>query len=382
MKNTLQTRSGSVGFGFSVLLGLLGIACSDSTLTSPGLLDSAAGGAVSSGGTTGSGGSAGGEPGNFGGAGGTNSSGTGGKAAGGSGGTTCPSIDCAPLNCPNGTMPNPSNPCGCAVCAPSDAGVSKDASPDVCWALPCAPEICPTGQVAVERPCSCPICVAPDAGQADAPVCPRTCPAVRCAYGTVRDSVCGCTTCLLPDGGPEAGGGSDAAKDSSVDVCLALPCALPLCAAGYSIVDHACGCPTCEPSDAGVDSGKLACVGLDECACMASDSCSVVSDACYCPFPQCGSGACVCGGGKFLGCVPAGLNTCAAAKARVASLCPTLKGPTFDGLCQQTDAACITKCLDDVTACSDVSCSFCEACDCVSDPFARCVSTCKSALKQ
>jgi hypothetical protein len=187
--------------------------------------------------------------------------------------------------------------------------------------------------------------------------------------------------CIIPDGGPEAGG-IDGPRDASVDVCLALPCALPSCAAGFAIVTHPCGCPTCEPVDAGVDTGKLACVGLDECACLASNSCAVVSDACYCPFPQCGAGACDCGGGKFIGCAPAGLDTCAAAKSRVASMCPTLKGATFDGLCQQTDTACVTKCLNDVTACGEVGCSFCEACDCFTDPFMKCVSTCRNALKQ
>jgi hypothetical protein len=76
------------------------------------------------------------------------------------------------------------------------------------------------------------------------------------------------------------------------------------------------------------------------------------------------------------------LGTCAAAKARVAGLCPDISGATFDDLCQQSDAGCITKCLNDVTSCGDVRCSFCEICDCAGDAFATCRSKCRSALAQ
>jgi len=372
MNRTLRARSGSVdlavpALGFLALVGLLGTGCGDSTLKSQGLGDSAAGGqsgAASSGGATG-----------LGGAGGKGGANTGGKASGGSGGAggaACDPIECVPLNCPNGIVPNPSNPCGCSVCAPSDASASKDASPDACLALPCLSLPCPSGQISAEQPCACPICVFPDAGQADTPICPRLCAAVRCAYGTVRDPVCGCETCIGPD----------ATKDGGTDLCPLLPCALLACAAGYTVVTHGCGCSTCEPVDAGTDTGKLDCVDLDECGCMASDSCTVISDACYCPFPQCGSGSCVCGGGKFIGCAPVALDTCAAAKSRVASMCPTLKGATFDGLCQQTDSACNTECLNKVTTCGEASCTFCEACDCEGDAFMGCVLSCKNALKR
>jgi len=59
-----------------------------------------------------------------------------------------------------------------------------------------------------------------------------------------------------------------------------------------------------------------------------------------------------------------------------------LKGPTFDGLCAGTNSACITKCLGEVNSCSDVSCTFCEACDCVGDRFSLCLGTCTSAMAQ
>jgi hypothetical protein len=145
----------------------------------------------------------------------------------------------------------------------------------------------------------------------------------------------------------------------------------------------ACGCTTCTAADAGTDTGKLDCVGLDECTCGATKSCSVIAEACYCPYPQCSSaGACVCGGGKYIGCAPATLATCSAAKARVTTLCPQLKGTILDSLCQQPDSACITKCLDEVTSCGEVSCSFCEACDCVGDPFMQCRAKCNTALTQ
>lgn len=337
--------------GLLALANLLGMGCGDSTLKSQGLRDAAAGGQAvpaSSGGAMGVGGAGGGRAGS-GGAGGITMDGmvgpggtdTGGKATGGSvdgaDGAVCPPIVCNLPDCPSGLVPNPYNPCACPVCAPVDAG------------------------------------------QADAPMCARPCPAVRCAYGTFRDPVCGCETCLAPDAGPEAGGGIEVARDALADACLALPCALPLCAPGDVIVDHPCGCPTCERGDASADSGQLACVGLTECACRASD-CHVLSEACYCPFPQCGSGSCFCGGGKFIGCAPVGLDTCAAAKKRLADLCPTLRGNTWKGLCQQSDRPCVTKCLNDVGTCDQAVCSFCEGCDCASDAFTTCVSSCERAL--
>jgi hypothetical protein len=58
------------------------------------------------------------------------------------------------------------------------------------------------------------------------------------------------------------------------------------------------------------------------------------------------------------------------------TLCPSLKGPTFDNLCSQTDSACVTKCLNEVASCGDVGCTFCEGCDRASDAFTRCRATC------
>jgi hypothetical protein len=131
----------------------------------------------------------------------------------------------------------------------------------------------------------------------------------------------------------------------------------------------------------GAETAKPACVGLDECACIKQEGCSVIAQSCYCPFPQCGpNGACICGGGKFIGCAPADLSSCTGAKASVAKLCPDLYGATFENLCKQDNAECITKCLNDVGSCGDVLCTFCEDCKCMKDSFSTCIDKCVAAL--
>jgi hypothetical protein len=337
-----------------LLAGSLGLACSGSGLTSQG--QGGQGGSDAVGGTLGSGGSggaagsnAGGGSVSFGGRGGSNAGGgsvsfggrggsnAGGSASGGSsgtGGTTCPPIACPAIACLYGEVPNP-DPCGCPICAPRDAGVPGDAAPDACLALPCVYPVCSVGHQVMTPPCGCPTCVPVDAGQPDLNVCPPiVCPAMKCAYG------------IVPSTDP-------------------------------------CGCPTCAPSqDAGTETGRPACVGLDECTCASTSGCSVIAEPCYCQFPQCGSGACFCGGGRYIGCAPVDLASCDSAKARVSALCPQLSGPTFDNLCAGTDTNCITKCLNDVTSCGDVSCSFCEGCDCATDPYLTCVGKCTTAATQ
>ena len=83
--------------------------------------------------------------------------------------------------------------------------------------------------------------------------------------------------------------------------------------------DEAGAAPACEEaapaalsrlSDPGVDHAApvrpaladVACADLGECACITSLKCKPLTEACYCPFPQCGEGMCLCGGGKYLGC--------------------------------------------------------------------------------
>jgi hypothetical protein len=277
-----------------------------------------------------------------GGRGGANAGGStvvGGRGGSGAGGTTiCPPMGvCPAIGCPYGEIPNP-DPCGCPICAGPDAGIVKDAPVEgPCVALPCAYPLCDPGQIVVTPACGCPYCESVDGGQPDAIVCPPiACPAIACLAGMVPNP------------------------------------------------DDPCGCPVCAKTDAAVDTkpdgAKLTCVDLDACSCMNANGCSLIAEACFCPFPQCGAGACVCGGGNFIGCAPVELSTCDKAKARVAALCPTLKGATFDNLCSQKSSECITKCLNDVTACSDVFCTFCETCDCATDNFLGCVGKCTSGV--
>lgn len=259
--------------------------------------------------------------------------GKGGTNAGGTGGIICPPVACPAIGCPYGELPNPDR-CGCPICAPPpDAGV-KDAAADACVIPPCVPIVCNARELMVTPPCGCPTCVPVDAGTSDAIICPPVaCPAIRCAYG------------IAPNPDP-------------------------------------CGCPTCAPPpDAGTDSGKLACVELDECTCLNTKGCSPIAETCYCPT-QCTSAVCSCGGGRFLGCAPQALGTCAAARDRVAALCPALKGAVFDGLCKRTDSLCVTKCLNAVASCGDIACSMCEGCDCAGDAFSRCQAECGKVLAQ
>ena len=129
------------------------------------------------------------------------------------------------------------------------------------------------------------------------------------------------------------------------------------------------------------DATPRSCVDLDPCACLTSPGCAPVAQACWCPFPQCDqNAACVCGGGQFISCAPAATATCDGAKARVSTLCPTIAGPTFDGLCRWSAPECVTKCLNEVSSCGDVGCSFCEACDCQGDPFNTCYQHCAATF--
>jgi hypothetical protein len=345
--------NGAVAF---LLVTSLGLGCNDGALpvqrpAKGGQIGDASGGALGSGGaissqvesgTGGARGGAGGLPatggnatgaavGTGGGPGAGGRSGTGGTNSGGTRGTSCPLIACS--SCPYGSRPNP-DPCGCPICAAPDAGSGKDAAPDAeCIALPCAPIICLPGTRLAAPPCGCPTCEPVDAGQPDLAGCPPVaCPTIGCTGGTVPN----------PD---------------------------------------PCGCPICAPGDAAAETTKLACADLDECACRNANGCAPIVQLCYCPFPQCGNGACICGGGKFIGCAPVSLGTCATARSRVAALCPELAGTGFDNLCaSSSDGGCITKCLNQVSSCGDILCSFGLTCDRVADPYTMCMSACKSAL--
>ena len=61
-------------------------------------------------------------------------------------------------------------------------------------------------------------------------------------------------------------------------------------------------------------------------------------------------------------------------------LCPAISGPTFDGVCTWPAIECVTQCLAEVSSCSDVGCTFCEACDCAGDRFFTCDQQCASTF--
>jgi len=349
------TKTG--GFGGSAAGGG-GVKASGGSIGSGGRVSSEGGSKAGGSGGTGAGGASVG----FGGQGGTGAGGV-----SGTGGTTCPPMGvCPAIACLYGEMPNP-DPCGCPICAPPEAGACLHSCP----AAKCAP-----GSVLGADACGCPICISPDAGAgndaaSDACIIPPCLPPEPCGPGfELVQVLCGCPTCMAVDAG----------RPDGIIVCP-LTCSAIDCAPGDVPGTDVCGCPTCAPvPDAGPDAGQPACVGLDECTCAATAGCSVLAGACYCPFPQCGSGACFCGGGPYIGCSPVELASCDSAKARVATLCPDLKGATFDNLCAQSDADCITECLNEVTSCSDVFCAFCEGCDCATDRFSMCVGSCKTAV--
>jgi hypothetical protein len=267
--------------------------------------------------------------------------GSGGSMAGGSGGNTCPLIECLLPPCPGRLIPDSKSPCACPICELPDAGVGMDAATDAV----CQPTLCPF-----------------------LPACPT-------GYHYVTPP-CGCATCEPLDAGPP-----------DTDGCAPIACLIPTCPGGLMPNPrNPCGCPICAPADAGsdgaADSTPLACVGLSECACQATSDCVPITEACYCSSPQCGPGSCKCGGGKYIGCAPPNLASCAEAKARVASLCPQLNGSAFDDVCSQADTTCAIKCFDEVGSCGDVSCAFCIGCFCAPDAFTLCMSNCKTARTQ
>jgi hypothetical protein len=399
----------STGVAALFLAGLIGFACSNGSGLKPGggagraAKGGQAGGGVSggSGGTIGAGGTGAGSPGGAGGivAGSTGGTiGAGGIGEGGAGGTggtgTCLQNLCAMPLCTGELRPNPDG-CGCPICVPSpDAGAARDGNQDgpACLALPCVePTSCPGGYEANPDPCGCPICpskpdagVAKDAGDADSAICPPgprpPCPTPMCPDGYQRVPLpCACSTCVPVDGGTPV----DAGKPDTSPVC-GLVCPMLACAYGYVFTPGPCSCPTCAPGpdagvakDAGGETSLGSCAGLDECTCGINNDCAPIAEPCWCPYPQCSpSGACICGGGQFVGCAPQAIANCPGAKARVAALCPNLKGPTFDALCTRTAPECVTKCLAEMDSCSDISCTLCEACDCVGDRFSTCYGQC------
>ncbi len=130
----------STGVAALLVVGVLGLACTNQAGLNPGEEPGGAGGAAKGGQTGGVAGGSGGTiavggvvTGGSGGAIATGGVGTGGTSGtGGSGGKgPCLPVACPALACVGGFQPNP-DPCGCPVCGPNpDSGVTKDAgSPD------------------------------------------------------------------------------------------------------------------------------------------------------------------------------------------------------------------------------------------------------------
>jgi hypothetical protein len=180
----------------------------------------------------------------------------------------------------------------------------------------CAGEVQPNPN----DPCGCPICVPnPDAGIAEdagGPDTPPTCPPVMCSALT-------CPVCP-PISRVDSGTATDGGKPDGPPPCR-IACPMLDCVGGYLPNPDPCTCPVCAPPpDAGI--------------------------------------------------------TCADARARVAALCPTIGGPTFDEVCTWSAPECVTQCLAEVSSCSDVGCTFCESCDCAGDRFFTCYQQCASTF--
>jgi hypothetical protein len=127
-----------------------------------------------------------------------------------------------------------------------------------------------------------------------------------------------------------------------------------------------------------LDGGSIACSSLDECACFKTSGCAAIAEPCWCPA-ACGV-QCFCGGGRYFGCVPSGLSTCAAASDRVGKLCPNLAADVT-ALCPSSGEECTTKCLNEVTSCDDLMCTTCKDCKCMQDSFGRCLEACMLAMR-
>src|SRR5215831_11170654 len=115
-----------------------------------------------------------------------------------------------------------------------------------------------------------------------------------------------------------------------------------------------------------------ACASLGACDCYAAaDRCSMQTQSCWCPSECDPNIACVCGGGQFLACVdkPQATTTCDAQLMRVQALCAAQPFiGDIAGVCAQ-NATCVAGCLSQlstVDSCTQIDCSFCLVCDCLS----------------
>ncbi len=157
------------------------------------------------------------------------------------------------------------------------------------------------------------------------------------------------------------------------------------------------------PDGAAGDGGG--CIGLSECSCWdRRASCQPIAESCWCPMPKCGPGACICGGGSFLGCAPqasgcaatvhclpagrpgpqndkgcigcAYQNGCDQAFAQMVGTCTGQKG-RLDLFSCTKNPACVTDCINKLARCEDIGCGLCSACGCAfNGPFETCYFAC------
>jgi len=131
-----------------------------------------------------------------------------------------------------------------------------------------------------------------------------------------------------------------------------------------------------------------ACATLGACECMAtSDRCAARTEACWCPSECNPNIACICGGGRFLGCEDkAVVAACASELAAVQDKCAG-QIPDISYLCNDAvDPNCVSSCLANLKntgLCSEVDCRFCQLCDCAppptTSPFATCIASCSGS---
>ena len=131
-----------------------------------------------------------------------------------------------------------------------------------------------------------------------------------------------------------------------------------------------------------------ACSTLGACECMAAnDRCSARTEACWCPSECNPNIACICGGGRFLGCDDRSVvSSCEAELARVEAMCgATAMVGQVRSLCATGNPVCIQGCLAQLTttqSCSQIVCGFCLTCDCVLPEMPSALKTCVDGCAQ
>jgi hypothetical protein len=133
--------------------------------------------------------------------------------------------------------------------------------------------------------------------------------------------------------------------------------------------------PDAEPD---VSATGSACPTLGSCECMANSDCAPLAESCWCPT-ECGV-VCKCGGGRYWGCAPVGLATCASASDRLAKLCPDLAA-AVTRLCESSPSECIANCLNEITSCDALQCMFVTVAPGCSGLYRRCINACMLASR-